>query len=193
VAAALGPLRDDEVDSRLLVLQRVVDAAAERSDEPARLLDLVDHVGRRRAQGVRHDPHLLVLEHGLDLRARGGGRPAEQLAGVLTLGQLGNAVIGQQLGGELAVAVRDGRAQLRLELVDVELALARVLPGNHDVDAVGLVAHVLVDPLELDLELVRGEADGPQDSEATGVADGSHDVAAVGEGEDRELDPESFA
>ena len=34
------------------------------------------------------------------------------------------------------------------------LALALVLAGDHDVDAVGLVADVLVDPLELDLELL---------------------------------------
>ena len=83
---------------------------------------------------------------------------------------------------------------LLLERAGVEvLALALVLAGDHDVDAVGLVADVVVDPLELDLELLGAEADGAEHAEAAGLADGDDDVAAVGEGEDRELDAESLA
>ena len=70
---------------------------------------------------------------------------------------------------------------------------ALVLVGDHDVDAVGLVADVLVDPVELDLELLGGEADGAEHAEAAGLADRDDDVAAVGEGEDRELDAEFVA
>ena len=70
---------------------------------------------------------------------------------------------------------------------------ALVLAGDHDVDAVGLVADVLVDPVELDLELLGREADGAEHAEAAGLADGGDDVAAVGEGEDRELDAELVA
>ena len=51
------------------------------------------------------------------------------------------------------------------------LAHALVLAGDDDVDAVGLVADVLVDPLELDLELLGGEADGAEHAEAAGLAD----------------------
>ena len=69
--------------------------------------------------------------------------------------------------------------------------LAHVLRRHHDVDAVGLVAHVLVDPVELDLELVGREGERAEHAEAPGLAHRGHDVATVGEGEDRELDPES--
>ena len=68
---------------------------------------------------------------------------------------------------------------------------ALVLVGDHDVDAVGVVADVLVDPVQLDLELLGREADGAEHAEATGLADGDDDVTAVGEGEDRELDAET--
>ena len=52
---------------------------------------------------------------------------------------------------------------------------------------------MLVDPVQLDLELLGREADGAEDAEAAGLADGGDDVAAVGEGEDRELDAELVA
>ena len=84
-------------------------------------------------------------------------------------------------------------ADLGLELVGVHLVHALVLGRDHDVDAVGLVAHVLVDPGELHLELLGGEGDGAEDADAAGVGDGGDDVAAVGEGEDGELDAEPVA
>ena len=52
---------------------------------------------------------------------------------------------------------------------------------------------LLVDPVELDLELLGREADGAEHAEAAGLADRDDDVAAVGEGEDRELDAEVVA
>jgi hypothetical protein len=56
-----------------------------------------------------------------------------------------------------------------------------------------MVADVLVNPIELDLELLRREADGAEHAETTRLADSDHDIAAVGEGEDRELDAEFVA
>ena len=47
--------------------------------------------------------------------------------------------------------------------------------------------------LELDLELVGGEADGAEHADASGVGDGGDHVAAVGEGEDGELDAQLVA
>ena len=47
--------------------------------------------------------------------------------------------------------------------------------------------------LQLDLELLGGEADRAEHAEAAGLADGDDHVAAVGEGEDRELDAEFVA
>ena len=93
---------------------------------------------------------------------------------------------------EVAHVIGDQRLELRLQLRRIQLPHALVLAGDHDVDAVGLVADVLVDPLELDLELLGREADGAEHAEATGLGHRGDDVAAVREGEDRELDAETF-
>src|SRR5690606_37781755 len=97
------------------------------------------------------------------------------------------------LVGELAVLLGEGRAQRLGQLLGVHLVHALVLAGDDDVDAVGPVAYVLVDPGQLDLELLGAEAHGAEHTEAAGLGDGGHDVAAVGEGEDRELDAELVA
>ena len=47
--------------------------------------------------------------------------------------------------------------------------------------------------LELHLELVGAEPDGAEHTDPAGVGDGRGDVAAMGEGEDREFDPETLA
>src|SRR5690606_25071811 len=62
-----------------------------------------------------------------------------------------------------------------------------------DVDAVGQVADVVVEPREFHLEVLGAEADRPEDAEPAGPAHGGDDVAAVAEGEDRELDSELVA
>ncbi len=109
------------------------------------------------------------------------------------LGDLGHAVVGQDLEGELLVLWRHQATDLGLELVGVHLVHALVLGRDHDVDAVGLVAHVLVDPGQLHLELLGSEADGAEHPDPSGVGDRGDHVAAVGEGEDRELDAERVA
>jgi hypothetical protein len=134
-----------------------------------------------------------VAQQHLDLRRRGRRGPAEELAAALIGREVGHSVVREDLLDELAVLGRDHLAQLLLELLRVHLAHALVLPGDHEVDAVGLVADVLVDPLELDLELLGREADGAEHAEAARLRDGGHDVAAVGEGEDRELDAQAVA
>ncbi len=194
MAAGLGALGDHDVDPGSLVREGLLRGAAERGDEAARRVDLADHVRRRRAERVRDQPHPLVLHRHLDLRRGGGRGPAEQLVHrALAFGEPRHAVLGQDPVSELAVRLGDRGAQLRLELLGVELAHALVAARDHDVDAVGLAAHVLVDPLELDLELLRREAHRAEHAEAAGLAHGRDHVAAVAEGEDRELDPERLA
>ena len=70
---------------------------------------------------------------------------------------------------------------------------ALVLVRDDDVHAIGVVADVLVDPVQLDLELFGSETDRAEHSEAACLADGDDDVTTVGEGEDRELDIELVA
>src|SRR3954447_20428883 len=84
----------------------------------------------------------------------------------------------RKLLGEL----RDGRAAGR------ELML-----GDEDVDAVRLAVDVVVNPRELDLERLRREARATEDTEAAGAADRGDDVAAVAEGEQREVDTDKVA
>ena len=156
-------------------------------------LTSVDDVGRRRAQGVGDELDLVVAQGGLEQRRARGLGPAHHPGAALALGGLGDAVLVQQPAGEASVVVGHHRLELRLELHRVELAHALVLAGDDDVDAVGVVADVLVEPLQLDLELLGREADGAEHADAAGVGDGGHHVAAVGEGEDRELDPEAVA
>ena len=81
--------------------------------------------------------------------------------------------------------------QLLLELRGIDVAHALVFLRDHDVDPVGLVADVRVDPVELLAQLLRREAHGAQHAEAAGLADGDDHVAAMGEGEDREVDAET--
>ena len=71
-----------------------------------------------------------------------------------------------------------------LELIRVRLADARVLLRNHDIDAVGQISDVRIDPVQLFLELGRCEADGAEDAEPSGLADRYDHVAAVGERKD---------
>ena len=56
-----------------------------------------------------------------------------------------------------------------------------------------MVADVLVDPLELDFELLGGVTDSAEYPEPAGFAHRHHHVPAVGEGEDRILDVEVVA
>ena len=67
------------------------------------------------------------------------------------------------------------------------------LLGDEDVDAVRLPAHRLVDPAQLDVELLRAVDGGAEHAEPAAPGDGGHDVAAMAEGEDGVLDAELVA
>ena len=158
------------------------------------LVDLLDHVGRRSAEGVGDEPDLVVVQRAHSSR----GLPVASVHPIIPLrrwssGGLGHAVLVEQTSGETAVVVGHHRLQLGLELHRVHLAHALVLAGDDDVDAVGVLADVLVEPVELDLELLGREADGAEHAESAGVGHRRDDVAAMGEGEDRELDAEPVA
>ena len=192
--AALGALAHDEVEPGLLVRERVPHRTAQRADETPALLEHLRHVGWRRAERVGDELRLGMGEDHLDLRRRGRRGPAEQLVVPLLLGHLRHAVVGEQLRGEVAVAVGHELLHLRLELLGRHVldAHALVLGRDHEVDAVRPVAHVLVEPRQLDLELLGREPDGAEHAEPTGLGHRGDDVAAVREGVDRELDAEAF-
>src|SRR5439155_1393 len=86
VAARLRALGDDDVDARLDVPERVLDAAAEGRDLDAARVHLIDHVPGRRAERVHEQPDR-VRERDLDLRAGAGVRPGEESVRVIVVSE----------------------------------------------------------------------------------------------------------
>ena len=160
--------------------------ADERRHRHAMLVRLVDDIARRRPERVREQPDRM-RQRDLHLRARLLVRPAQQpLHARRVVRQRRHAVLPQRLFDEVAVRLRDHRLELR------QIA-ARRRRRHHHIDAVRLAIDVLVDPVELDLELLRRKRQRAKHAHATGAADRSDDVTAVAEREDRKLDAELFA
>ncbi len=63
-------------------------------------------------------------------------------------------MVRQEFGRELAMLRRDRRAELLLQFGGVELAHSCVFLRDHEVDAVRVVADMLVNPFAFDLELL---------------------------------------
>ena len=189
VASGLVALGDDHVDPPLQVLLGVAGRAAECADQDALGVGGLDGVVGWRAEridqhGDRVAQSLLHLGRTLGFHPE-AGRLHQALS---AFGQGRDVVLGQHLLDELPVLGRDQG----LEGVEVErLTLAHELLGHGEVDPVGLAATVLVDPGELDLELVRAEGQGAEHAVAARPADLGHDVSAMGEGKERELDAEA--
>ena len=95
-----------------------------------------------------------MLERDLDLLATLLVHPAEQPLGAVFVGELRHVVLGQQLVHPIPVLLGDHLLELLAHPLRVELAGAGVLRRHHDVDPVRLAVDVLVDPVQLDLELV---------------------------------------
>ena len=194
VTTAFAALRDHDVDARIGVLARLVRRAAQRRDLATLRVDVLDHVGGRRPQRVGDELHLRMCERDLHLRRGGRLGPAEQLERVVVAFGRRHAVVVEELAGEVEMRLRHHLLQHLREVLGGHVGVhALVLVRDHDVDAVRPVADVLVDPVELDLELLGAEAHRAQDAEAAGLAHRHHNVTAVGEREDRELDAELVA
>ena len=190
MAAALVALRDDDVDAGLLVGQRLLRISAQRRDLEPRTVDPLDYVLRGGAERIGDELHLVVRERDFELGQSRGYRPAQKPSPPLVFGELGHAVVGEELRGEFVVLGGNRGAELLLELLRIELTHALVPVGDDGVDGVGLVADALVDPRQLGLELLRRESHRAEHPHSPGLADGHHDVAAVGEREDRDVNPE---
>src|SRR5215207_1718235 len=95
----------------------------------------------------------------------------------LLLRQFGHLVPAEDVVDELLLLDR----QQRTKCLAVETALvgAHVLLGEQEVDSVWASLHLLLDPRQIDLELLGCVCDCAEDPEAAGVRDGGDDVAAV--------------
>ena len=82
-------------------------------------------------------------------------RPPEQSPGpVVVVGERGHVVLVEHLLDKGLVLLGDHVGELIRHALGVEVAGAGVARGHHDVDAVGLAVDMLVDPVQLDLELL---------------------------------------
>ena len=95
--------------------------AAQRGDQAAAALNLLDHVLWRRSQRVRDHAHPLVRERDLELRCGGGRRPAEKFARMASFWKLRDAMFVQQLAREVAMPLWNHVSQLLLELCRISL------------------------------------------------------------------------
>ena len=95
VSARLAALGDDDVDAGVGVLARLRRRAAQRGDLAARVVDVLDHVGRRRAERVGDQRHLRMLR----ARPRPAGWPSPRssrgVEGVVAAALDRHAVIGR--------------------------------------------------------------------------------------------------
>ena len=148
VPAGLMALGDHDVDAVLDMPLRVLGAAGQCGHRDTGGVHLVDDVLGRRAQRVG-DQFDRVLERHLDVAAGHRVQPAQHALGArLVLRQGRHAEVGEGLGDEVAVRLRD-------QLVDVDRrALGRHLGGHDDIDAVRLAIGVGVHPLQDALEIV---------------------------------------
>jgi hypothetical protein len=94
----------------------------------------------------------------------------------------------QQVPSEIDVLLGHHGPQLLGQLGRIGLPHALVLARDHHIDAVGPVADVLVDPGQLDLQLLGREPHGTEHAETTRLAHGRDHVPAMGESKDRKLD-----
>ncbi len=151
----------------------------------------VDEVGARGAERAGDQAH------------RVAERDVEQLVALLrrhrqpagarldALGQRRHVVPREHVVEELPLLRRQQRS---------EVLARRPCPGGvaelgrqQQVDAVRPALGLLVDPGEVDLQRLRRVGGGTEHPHPARVAHGGDDVAAVAEGEDREVDPEVLA
>ena len=150
---------------------------------------LPDDVLRRRTQRVGQQADR-VRQRDVDLRARRGVGPPQQLADLLAVRKRRDPVLLQDSFHKPPVLLGDHRLELLQELVGLGDVGTRVRGRHHDVHAVGLAVDVLVDPRELLLELLRREPQRAEHAEPAGARHRRRHLLVHGEGVDRMLDPE---
>ncbi len=103
-------------------------------------------------------------------------------------GQVGDVVATEDVVDERDVLGRDQRP----DVVERELrGIGAGVLGRHDqIDSVGAVADLLLDPVEVDLELALRVGHRAEDAHPARLRHRRHDVTTVAEGEDRHIDAE---
>ena len=194
VSAAFVSLGDKNIDTGFFLRERMLGRAAQCRHQAARVVDTFDHVGRRSAERVGDQLDLRMPQRNFNLRRSGGSGPSKQIAAAFFFRrQIGDAVTLENLIHERAMLRRNRRDQLLLEFDRIDFAHALVLSRDDDIDAVGLVSYLRIDPLQLVLELGSGIRECAEHSESASLGDGGNHVAAMAERENWKLDSKSIA
>ena len=109
-----------------------------------------------------------MIENDLDLRICRGGRPTQEFT-LRPTRKFRDAVACEQVHCEVAMPLRNHLLQLGFKLLRVHLVHSFVLGRNNDVDAIGAVANMLVEPLEFSFELFGGKPNCAEDAEPTSI------------------------
>ena len=190
MAAGLGALRDDDVHAGLHLADGVFAGTHQRRAGDFEAPSAFQHGRRRHAEGVGDQPdrmaegdiHQLLARFPLKRRRRVG---SVAVVAVEFLRRI-DAVTAQQVVHESAVFGRDLRGEVGGACAGLG-ADGQVL-GDQQIDPVRLAADMVVDPAEFGFQLLRRVARCAEDPEPAGLADRGDDVAAVGEGKEREVD-----
>lgn len=191
MATGLVPLGDDDVDARLGVVAGVAGAPGEGGDEDALVVGAGDDVRGRGAEGVGEEFDRIVEGH-VELAAGDLFHPAgDTPAGGLALGEFGHAVLGEGGADERPVLLRDHGLDVGLGQCLSSRGGFDLLGGHHDVEAVGQAVGVLLHPVEVAGEVVRGGvAHRAEDSNPCGSGERGGHRGEGREAEDGVLDPQ---
>ena len=138
-----------------LWLQCVLDRPGQRGHQHSVVVHLRDDVVGRRAERVGDQLDLRVVEDAPRPAAPPWPPSSRAVSRRGPPSSSGTPWSARIFLAKVRCSLGDHRPQLGLELDRVDLVHALVLARDDDVDAVGLVADVLVEPRQLDLELAR--------------------------------------
>ena len=128
----------------------------------------------------------LARPHGVDTESGRGHRPNFKIGRKFRY-----VITGQQVIDEFAV-LRGDHGVERCERCVLSPTFAHVIHRHGEVDAIGLAVDVFVDPVQLNLELLRPKSQCAEHTKSSGVGDGSDDVATMREGEDWKFDSKTL-
>src|SRR5262249_3153222 len=101
-----------------------------------------------------------------------------------------NSVPVEKSSHELSMFSRDALGQRTRS--HPALIFDRKVFRNQNVNTIGLAIDMTIDPLQFEIQLVRGKGRGPEYPETAGTADRRHDVAAVTECNQGEVHAQHF-
>ena len=133
------------------------------------------------------EQHVEERRHALRVDPHATDSPSRRVV----VGRRWHVVASEQLVDPVPVLL--GKQLDELAAIETALVGARELLGHQQVDAERLSLHLLLDPAEVDVELLGGVRDGTEDAAPACVGHRRDDVAAVAEAEDGDVDADEVS